>query len=151
MCVWGPFGATLGAFWVRSWVDLGVVLGSCWGPISGGLRVPVELAVHLLPKAGSTFKVAFARDAEEAIGLDIDIVDGVSAIIVGISGGAVHRWNEWRPELALRANDRIIEVAIPRACVRLGARLASPFHLRYLRRPHRNVVVIDIFAILATS
>lgn len=61
------------------------------------------------PKAGSTFKVAFARDAEEAIGLDIDIVDGVSAIIVGISGGAVHRWNEWRPELALRANDRIIE------------------------------------------
>lgn len=62
------------------------------------------------PKAGDTFRVTMGRSADEPIGMDIDVADGVSAVVVGISGGAVLRWNEWRPELALQPNDRIVAV-----------------------------------------
>mmetsp|Transcript_56352 Transcript_56352/g.119926 ORF Transcript_56352/g.119926 Transcript_56352/m.119926 type:complete len:236 (-) Transcript_56352:148-855(-) len=59
---------------------------------------------------GSTFSVSFRRNPTEPIGLDIDLIDGHSAVIVDIKDGAVKSWNDKNPDTALRVNDRIIEV-----------------------------------------
>eukprot|EP00443_Scrippsiella_acuminata_P025496 CAMPEP_0115347018 /NCGR_PEP_ID=MMETSP0270-20121206/94654_1 /TAXON_ID=71861 /ORGANISM="Scrippsiella trochoidea, Strain CCMP3099" /LENGTH=221 /DNA_ID=CAMNT_0002768907 /DNA_START=48 /DNA_END=713 /DNA_ORIENTATION=+ len=66
---------------------------------------------------GSTFSVTIVRSSSDPIGLDIDLIDGISAVVVDIKEGAVHSWNEKNPEIALKLNDRIIEVN--------GARLES--------------------------
>jgi len=66
---------------------------------------------------GSTFSVTIVRSSSEPIGLDIDLIDGLSAVVVDVKEGAVQNWNERNPESALKLNDRIIEVN--------GARLES--------------------------
>merc|ERR1719330_1074602 len=59
---------------------------------------------------GTTFTTTISRSEEEPIGLDIDLIDGVSAVVVDIKDGAVMSWNEKNPAMALRVHDRIIQV-----------------------------------------
>mmetsp|Transcript_8895 Transcript_8895/g.31583 ORF Transcript_8895/g.31583 Transcript_8895/m.31583 type:complete len:244 (-) Transcript_8895:44-775(-) len=62
------------------------------------------------PPAGVTFVVSIHRSPSEPIGLDIDLIDGVSAVVVDIKEGAVKQWNDMNPEKALKVHDRIVEV-----------------------------------------
>lgn len=59
---------------------------------------------------GSVFAATIVRSEEDPIGLDIDLIDGISAVVVDIKEGAVKSWNEKNPEHALQVNDRIVEV-----------------------------------------
>jgi len=62
------------------------------------------------PGPGSTFSATIRRNPSEPIGLDIDLIDGLSAVVVDIKEGAIKSWNERNPELALRLNDRVVDV-----------------------------------------
>jgi len=62
------------------------------------------------PGPGTTFTARITRNEEEPIGLDIDLIDGVSAVVVDIKEGAVKSWNEMNPDSAIRVNDRIVQV-----------------------------------------
>jgi len=44
------------------------------------------------------------------IGLDVDMLDGVSLIVDRIKEGFVKSWNEEHPDMAIQVHDRIIEV-----------------------------------------
>merc|ERR1719330_426032 len=59
---------------------------------------------------GTTFTTTISRNEEEPIGLDIDLIDGISAVVVDIKDGAVKSWNEKNPAQAIRVNDRIVQV-----------------------------------------
>jgi len=61
-------------------------------------------------KSGSEFRVQIERSANELIGLDIDLIDGVSAVVVDVKEGAVFKWNERHPDSKIQVNDRIVEV-----------------------------------------
>jgi len=60
--------------------------------------------------AGSIFNATINRSEDQPIGLDIDLIDGVSAVVVDIKEGAIQSWNEKHPQYALQVNDRIVEV-----------------------------------------
>lgn len=62
------------------------------------------------PGQGSTFITTISRSEDEPIGLDIDLIDSVSAVVVDIKEGAVKKWNEKNPTTAIQVNDRIIMV-----------------------------------------
>jgi len=53
---------------------------------------------------------AGSSSGEGSLGLDIDIVDSVSAVVVGIRPGLVQRWNSGHPDAALEEGDRIVEI-----------------------------------------
>lgn len=59
---------------------------------------------------GSSFSVTVRRNTSEPIGLDIDLIDGFSAVVVDIKAGAIKTWNDQNRAHALRLNDRIVEV-----------------------------------------
>merc|ERR1719291_1139951 len=54
---------------------------------------------------GSSFTATIDRREEDAIGLDIDLIDGVSAVVVDVKEGAIQTWNDKHPESALQVND----------------------------------------------
>jgi len=57
------------------------------------------------------FTLKMARVKGLPIGLDVDMLDGVSLIVDRIKdGGFVKSWNEENPDMALQVHDRIIEV-----------------------------------------
>mmetsp|Transcript_126210 Transcript_126210/g.353459 ORF Transcript_126210/g.353459 Transcript_126210/m.353459 type:complete len:238 (-) Transcript_126210:143-856(-) len=59
---------------------------------------------------GSTFTASIVRRPGAPIGLNIDLSDGVSAVIVEVKDGVVSAYNAEMPERALRVHDRIVEV-----------------------------------------
>jgi len=61
-------------------------------------------------KSGSEFRVQIERTLDELIGLDIDLIDGISAVVVDVKAGAVHKWNEAHHDSKIQVNDRIVEV-----------------------------------------
>jgi len=54
--------------------------------------------------------LAVTRDEGDCPGLDVDLVDGVHALVVAVRAGAFEKWNRRHPEKAIRENDRIVEV-----------------------------------------
>jgi len=61
-------------------------------------------------KKPETFSVQIVRSPEEPVGLDIDVIDDISAVVVDIRAGAVQSWNEAHPERLIKSYDRILEV-----------------------------------------
>lgn len=59
---------------------------------------------------GTTFNASIVRKEDDPIGLDIDLIDSISAVVVDIKDGAIRNWNMEHPDLALKVNDRIVEV-----------------------------------------
>merc|ERR1712217_803632 len=63
------------------------------------------------PLAGQQFIVDIVRNPGDAVGLDIDHIDGVAAVIESVKpGGAIYAWNAQHAAYALKENDRIVEV-----------------------------------------
>jgi len=62
------------------------------------------------PKSGNEFLVMVERSLQEVIGLNLDVTDGLSLVIVDILPGVVQTWNEKHPNAPrLQINDRVIE------------------------------------------
>jgi len=62
------------------------------------------------PQAGAEFTVVITRNIGEAVGLDIDHIDGVSAVVVALKNGAIRSWNDNNRDQEIKPGDRIIEV-----------------------------------------
>merc|ERR1740120_664218 len=58
---------------------------------------------------GTTFTCTISRISSDPIGLDIDLIDGVSAVVVDIKEGAVHTWNAKNPTSAIKVNGAKLE------------------------------------------
>merc|ERR1719401_3173913 len=56
------------------------------------------------------FAMEVQRQPDEPIGVEIDLVDNDSAVVVGITPGALQSWNEANPSSAMQEHDRILEV-----------------------------------------
>jgi len=61
-------------------------------------------------EAAQLFTVKMVRVKGVPIGLDVDVLDGVSLIVDRIKDGFVKSWNEENPEMAIQTHDRIVEV-----------------------------------------
>ncbi|CAK0816790.1 unnamed protein product, partial [Prorocentrum cordatum] len=80
-------------------------------------KTPRRPVVHLLGRlAGSQdsaaeFNVVIDKTAGQALGVEIDSLDGTSLLITAVTtGGLIQQWNDDHPELALKPGDRIVEV-----------------------------------------
>lgn len=63
------------------------------------------------------FRVNMERHEHDTIGINLDVTDGVSLIVVDILQGAVLKWNEAnREEMHLQMHDRILEANGTRGC-----------------------------------
>lgn len=57
------------------------------------------------------FSVVITRNIGEAVGLDIDHIDGVAAVVVAVKpGGAIQSWNDNNRDKEIKGGDRIVEV-----------------------------------------
>lgn len=54
--------------------------------------------------------LAVTREEGDCPGLDVDLVDGVHALIVAVRPGAFQKWNRQNPGNTIQPNDRIVEV-----------------------------------------
>mmetsp|Transcript_14480 Transcript_14480/g.36636 ORF Transcript_14480/g.36636 Transcript_14480/m.36636 type:complete len:272 (+) Transcript_14480:90-905(+) len=54
--------------------------------------------------------LAVIREEGDCPGLDVDLVDGVHALVVAVRPGAFEKWNQKHPDNTIQANDRIVEV-----------------------------------------
>lgn len=60
--------------------------------------------------SANEFTVTITRSIGEAVGLDIDHIDGVSAVVVALKNGAILNWNDNNRDKEIKPGDRIIEV-----------------------------------------
>lgn len=61
--------------------------------------------------ASKDMSVVITRNSGEAVGLDIDHIDGIAAVVVAVKpGGAIQSWNDQNRDKEIRAGDRIVEV-----------------------------------------
>jgi len=82
-------------------------------------------ALEAFEEASPFFAVKLVRVKGVPIGLDVDVLDGVSLIVDKVKDGFVKSWNEENPLMAIQAHDRIIEVNGVRAN---AAALAAELH-----------------------
>mmetsp|Transcript_139104 Transcript_139104/g.361440 ORF Transcript_139104/g.361440 Transcript_139104/m.361440 type:complete len:264 (+) Transcript_139104:89-880(+) len=62
------------------------------------------------PGSHMEFSTRIARSKQMPIGMNFDIVDGVSLVVTDISSGAIRDWNDTHPgPECLEVNDRIVE------------------------------------------
>ena len=57
------------------------------------------------------FKIVVARHSKEAIGLDIDVIDDLSAVIIAVKDGVISAWNRDNPALALRLENESTDIS----------------------------------------
>lgn len=57
-----------------------------------------------------TFTVKIERTTEEPVGLDIDVIDDISAVVVDIRAGAVENFNMQNHDRKIKPYDRIVDV-----------------------------------------
>jgi len=58
----------------------------------------------------SLFNITIERSSSETIGLNLDVTDGKSLLIVDVTPGAIQAWNDTHPkEMRLQVYDRIVQ------------------------------------------
>lgn len=62
------------------------------------------------PQPGETFSVTIPRSRNTNIGLDTDLIDDQSVMVVAIKSGVFQSWNDANPNRAIKLHDRIVEV-----------------------------------------
>lgn len=62
------------------------------------------------PDPGAEFEIEVRRRDDEPVGMDLDLIDGVTPLVVSTKAGTIQEWNTQHPALAVKAGDRIHEV-----------------------------------------
>lgn len=73
-------------------------------------EVAVRVVDERVPQPGETFRITIQRSVGQNIGLDTDLIDDESVVVVAIKPGVFQMWNDAHLGRAVRLNDRITEV-----------------------------------------
>jgi len=97
------------------------------------------------PLPGSQFSFTVAKQDGESVGLEVDLVDSVTAVVVKIGKGVVMRHNAERPSRQVRPYDRIIQVNGEKGNARamIGRLKEGSEWTLVVQRPCSFIVTID--------
>lgn len=70
--------------------------------------VPVE--VEREPEPGAEFTIQVSREPGDSIGMDLDLIDGVTPLVVSTKAGTIQDWNDTHPKLMVKVGDKILDV-----------------------------------------
>lgn len=62
------------------------------------------------PGPGEEFEIDVTKDPNDSVGMDLDLIDGITPLVVATKAGTIQNWNEAHPKLAVKAGDKIHEV-----------------------------------------